>query len=68
MKYVGAHLSISGGVWNAPDNAAAIGATGFAMFTKNQRQWVAKPQRDYFSYKKMAQEEIPRYKLHRHKH
>lgn len=41
-KYIGAHVSISGGVWNAPANAKAIGATGFAMFTKNQRQWVAK--------------------------
>ena len=35
-------MSISGGAGNAPLNAAAIGATGFAMFTKNQRQWVAK--------------------------
>lgn len=42
MKYIGAHVSISGGVWNAPINAKAIGATGFAMFTKNQRQWKAK--------------------------
>lgn len=41
-KYIGAHVSISGGVWNAPANAKAIGATGFAMFTKNQRQWKAK--------------------------
>jgi len=41
-KYIGAHVSISGGVWNAPKNAAALGATGFAMFTKNQRQWKAK--------------------------
>lgn len=39
MKYVGAHVSISGGVQNAPLNAAAIGAKAFAMFTKNQRQW-----------------------------
>ena len=42
MKYVGAHVSIAGGVWNAPENAHALGATGFAMFTKNQRQWKAK--------------------------
>ena len=41
MKYIGAHVSISGGVQNAPLNAAAIGAKGFAMFTKNQRQWQA---------------------------
>lgn len=43
MKYVGAHVSISGGVENAPVNAYRIGAKGFALFTKNQRQWVAAP-------------------------
>jgi len=43
MKYVGAHVSISGGVFNAPLNAKAIGANAFAMFTKNQRQWNSKP-------------------------
>jgi deoxyribonuclease-4 len=42
-KYVGAHVSAAGGVENAPLNAAAIGANAFALFTKNQRQWVAKP-------------------------
>jgi deoxyribonuclease IV len=41
--YVGAHVSAAGGVSNAPKNAAEIGATGFALFTKNQRQWDAKP-------------------------
>ena len=43
MKFAGAHVSIAGGVENAPLNAAAIGATAFAMFTKNQRQWNAAP-------------------------
>lgn len=43
MKYIGAHVSTSGGVDNAPLNARAIGATAFALFTKNQRQWNAKP-------------------------
>lgn len=43
MKYVGAHVSISGGVENAPLNAHKIGARAFAMFTKNQRQWLSKP-------------------------
>jgi deoxyribonuclease IV len=42
MKYVGAHVSASGGVYNAPINASAIGAKAFALFVKNQRQWVAK--------------------------
>ena len=41
MKYIGAHVSASGGVDNAPRNAAEIGATAFALFTKNQRQWAA---------------------------
>ena len=43
MKRVGAHVSASGGVENAPENAHAIGAKAFALFTKNQRQWNAKP-------------------------
>lgn len=43
MKRIGAHVSISGGVENAPLNAENIGAKTFAMFTKNQRQWQAKP-------------------------
>jgi len=43
MKYVGAHVSTAGGVENAPLNARKIGAKAFAMFTKNQRQWRAKP-------------------------
>lgn len=42
-KYFGAHVSASGGVENAPVNASAIGAGGFALFTKNQRQWVSAP-------------------------
>ncbi len=42
-KFVGAHVSAAGGVENAPKNAAKIGATAFALFTKNQRQWKAKP-------------------------
>jgi deoxyribonuclease-4 len=42
-KYVGAHVSASGGVENAPLNAQKIGAKAFALFTKNQRQWSAKP-------------------------
>jgi len=42
-KFVGAHVSASGGVFNAPLNAMQIGAKAFALFTKNQRQWVAKP-------------------------
>jgi len=43
MKYVGAHVSASGGIYNAPLNALKIGAKAFALFTKNQRRWVSKP-------------------------
>ena len=46
MKYIGAHVSISGGVENAPGNAAALGANAFALFTKNQRQWTAPAYRE----------------------
>ena len=43
MKYIGAHVSASGGVEFAPINAHEIGANAFALFTKNQRQWISKP-------------------------
>ncbi len=42
-KTIGAHVSASGGVENAPLNAKAIGANAFALFTKNQRQWSSAP-------------------------
>lgn len=42
-KYIGAHVSAAGGVDQAPLRAREIGANAFALFTKNQRQWVAKP-------------------------
>jgi len=42
MKYIGAHVSAQGGVEFAPANANEIGATAFALFTKNQRQWFSK--------------------------
>lgn len=45
-KFIGAHVSASGGVFNAPLNAMAIGAKAFALFTKNQKQWTAKPLED----------------------
>jgi len=54
MKYVGAHVSASGGVENAPINAKNIGAKAFALFTKNQKQWKAKPltKEDIYEFKK----------------
>lgn len=43
MKFIGPHVSASGGLQNAPINAANVGATAFALFTRNQRQWRAAP-------------------------
>jgi deoxyribonuclease-4 len=43
MKYIGAHVSTTGGVENAPINAHDIGAKAFGLFTKNQRQWMSAP-------------------------
>ena len=44
MKYIGAHVSIAGGVSAAPVNAAAIGARAFALFTGSSQRWkVADP-------------------------
>lgn len=42
-KYIGAHVSATGGVENAVRNAHAIGARAFALFTRNQRQWKSAP-------------------------
>jgi len=46
MNYLGAHVSAAGGVDKAVERAVAIGADAFALFTKNQRQWQAKPLAD----------------------
>lgn len=43
MKYIGAHVSATGGVQNAVLRAHELEATAFAFFTKNQRQWRAAP-------------------------
>ncbi|MDD7437287.1 MAG: deoxyribonuclease IV [Bacteroidales bacterium] len=52
-KYIGAHVSASGGVSNALTNAQEIGANALALFTRNQRQWYPKP---------MEQSEIDKFK------
>ncbi len=43
MRYVGPHVSAAGAPAAAIANAQAVGATAFALFVKNQRQWVGKP-------------------------
>lgn len=42
MKYIGAHVSVKGGVYNAPEAANAIGAKAFAIFTGNSNRWISK--------------------------
>jgi deoxyribonuclease-4 len=46
MKLLGAHVSTAGGVHTAPERARALGANAFAIFTRNQRRWAAKPLAD----------------------
>lgn len=43
MKYIGAHVSVAGGVDNAPVEANAIGAKAFALFTGSSARWSSKP-------------------------
>ncbi|MCM1292732.1 MAG: deoxyribonuclease IV [Bacteroides sp.] len=43
MKYIGAHVSVEGGVSNAPLNASEIGARAFALFTRNPSRWNSRP-------------------------
>ena len=59
MKYIGAHVSASGGVFNAPINAKKIGATAFGLFTKNQKQWHAAPlsEEEILKFKEYCQKE-----------
>ncbi|XP_040215455.1 probable endonuclease 4 isoform X2 [Rana temporaria] len=42
-KYVGAHVSIQGGLWNAALEAGRIGAKAFGLFLRSQRMWSGKP-------------------------
>ncbi|QFQ31984.1 deoxyribonuclease IV [Buchnera aphidicola] len=43
MKYIGAHVSSSGGLEKAVFRAFQLNATAFSFFTKNQLQWSASP-------------------------
>ena len=42
-KYIGAHVPIAGGVFNAFANNDSMNGNAFALFLRNQRQWNAKP-------------------------
>lgn len=39
MKYIGAHVSIEGGIDLTPERANKIGARAFALFTGNSNRW-----------------------------
>ena len=61
---VGMHVSISGSIDRAVDNALAIGCTAFQIFTRNPRGWASKPlsSKDVTSYKeKLAASKIDRF-------
>lgn len=40
---LGAHISISGGIYNAFTRGEKLGCTAIQIFTKSNRQWAAKP-------------------------
>ncbi|OQX52768.1 MAG: deoxyribonuclease IV [Candidatus Cloacimonas sp. 4484_209] len=46
MPYLGAHISISGGIFLAPQRARALGCDTMQVFTKSQRMWKAGPLKD----------------------
>lgn len=43
MVLLGCHVSIEGGVQNAPPRGSALGCEAIQIFTRNQRQWKSKP-------------------------
>ncbi len=53
MKYIGAHVSVKGGVSNAPLEASRIEAKAFALFTGSSNRWSSKP---------ISEEETARFK------
>lgn len=57
-KYIGAHVSASGGVSNVFKNANKINARAIALFTKNQRRWDSKPleEKEIQKFKKLMAE------------
>ena len=46
MKYIGAHVSVDGGVANAPLRASDLGMKAFALFTRNPSRWKSAPIKD----------------------
>ena len=50
---LGAHMSIAGGVFNAPHSGREVGCEAIQIFTKNANQWKAKP---------LGEEDVRRFK------
>jgi deoxyribonuclease-4 len=44
--YIGAHMSISGGIFNAPERGVKVGCGVIQVFTQNANQWRGKPVSD----------------------
>jgi deoxyribonuclease IV len=44
--HLGAHVPVTGGLFNAPGNGIAIGAEAIQIFTRNQMQWACRPLAD----------------------
>jgi len=44
--YIGAHVPVTGGLFNAPRNGVAVGAEAIQIFTRNQMQWRCRPLED----------------------
>ena len=53
MVLLGAHISISGGIYKAPQRGRELGCDAIQIFTRSQRQWNAKP---------LSEEDIKRFK------
>lgn len=41
--YLGAHMSIAGGIFNAPERGVKVGCGVIQVFTQNSNQWKGKP-------------------------
>ncbi|XP_048870977.1 probable endonuclease 4 isoform X4 [Brienomyrus brachyistius] len=42
-KFIGAHMSISGGIWHAVQDSLTIGGRSFGLFLGSQRSWQRPP-------------------------
>ena len=61
MSLLGAHVSVAGGVQNAPKRGTEIGADAIQIFTANQNQWFPKEpkEEDAKGYQMAMEKEQP---------